>query len=89
MITALSGTSRLRNTAISSRKLSTSTAPMKIGSRADEPLRHVDARRGEPADVHLRRRSRAPPSGITSSRRVCHEVGGALPTAASSAGSRG
>ncbi len=35
MITALSGTSRLRNTAISSRKLRNSTAPMNHGRRDD------------------------------------------------------
>ena len=33
MMTAFSGTSRLRNTTISSRNESTSTAPMKIGRR--------------------------------------------------------
>ena len=59
MITALSGTSRLRNTAISSRKLSTSTAPMKIGSRDDRRSDDVDARRGEPADVDLHVGARA------------------------------
>ena len=35
MITAFSGTRRLRNTAIKSRKLSRSTAPMNTGSRDD------------------------------------------------------
>ena len=34
MMTALSGTSRLRNTAMSNRKLRSSTAPMKNGRRA-------------------------------------------------------
>ena len=62
--------------------------------RADEdrqprgqPLRHVDARRGEPADVHRARRCRATPSGITSSRSVSTRSVGASATAASSAGS--
>src|SRR3954465_7756590 len=35
MITAFSGTSTERNTAINNRKLSTNTAPMKIGNRDD------------------------------------------------------
>ena len=35
MTTALSGTNTLRKTAIRSRKLNISTAPMKIGSRSD------------------------------------------------------
>ena len=75
MTAALSGTSRVRNTTISSRKLSTSTAPMKSGSRAASRSRDVDARRGEPADVHRARRCRvAPRDHVVAQRRRTRSV---------------